>query len=154
MHAVAPHLQNLEQQNADLRQRLAVEARHSFDQRVERAVPNYREIDRNPRWHRWLLSLDPLSGCARQQPLNQAIVGSDANRVISFFRGFLQVDQATGQASLPASGRARSPNKPVYARAQIAHRRGAYAGREAEWARQEADFYTAQREGACSAGSM
>jgi len=62
------------------------------------------------------------------------------------------MDQATGQASLPASGRARSPNKPVYARAQIAqlyslHRRGAYAGREAEWARQEADFYTAQREG-------
>ena len=54
MHAVAPHLQNLEQQNADLRQRLAVEARHPFDQRVERAVPNYREIDRNPRWHRWL----------------------------------------------------------------------------------------------------
>ena len=94
MHAVAPHLQNLEQQNADLRQRLAVEARHSLDQRVERAVPNYREIDQDPRWHRWLLSLDPLSGCARQQPLNQAIVGSDANRVISFFRGFLQVDQA------------------------------------------------------------
>jgi hypothetical protein len=48
VHAVAPHLQNLEQQNAELRQRLAVEGRHSLDQRVERAVPNYREIDRNP----------------------------------------------------------------------------------------------------------
>ena len=124
-----------------MRQRLAVEARHSFDQRVERGVPNYREIDRNPRWHRWLLSLDP-SGCASAEP---AIVGSDANRVISFFRGFLQVDQATGQASSAASGRARSPNKPVYTRAQIAqlyslHRCGAYARREAEWDRQEADF--------------
>ena len=42
------------------------------------------------------------------------------------------------------------PLRPT--RAQITqlyslHRRGAYAGREAEWARQEADFYTAQREG-------
>jgi hypothetical protein len=139
MHAVAPHLQNLEQQNADLRQRLAVEARHSFDQRVERAVPNYREIDRNPRWHRWLLSLDP-SGCASAEP---AIVGSDANRVISFFRGFLQVDQAywpslfarlwTGKVAQQTRLHAR-PDRTAQ------HRRGAYAGREAEWARQEAKY--------------
>jgi hypothetical protein len=27
------------------------------------------------------------------------------------------------------------------------HRKGAYAGREAEWARQEADIFAAQREG-------
>ena len=62
VHAVAFHLQNLEQQNAELRQRLAVEARHSLDQRVEQAIPNYRDIDRDPRWHRWLLTVDPLSG--------------------------------------------------------------------------------------------
>jgi hypothetical protein len=35
LHAVAPHLQNLEQQNSDLRQRLAVEARHRLDQALE-----------------------------------------------------------------------------------------------------------------------
>ena len=42
--------------------------------------------------------------------------------------------------------------KPVYTRNQITkiydqHRRGAYAGREAEWARQEADIIAAGREG-------
>src|SRR6478752_6622152 len=78
VYAVAPHLQNLEQQNSELRQRLAIEARHSLDQRVEQALPNYREIDRDPRWHRWLLSVDPLSGCTRQQLLNQAVASTDA----------------------------------------------------------------------------
>jgi hypothetical protein len=52
LHAVAPHLQNLQQQNAKLRQRLAKEARHRLDQQVEQMVPDFREIDRNPRWHR------------------------------------------------------------------------------------------------------
>ena len=73
LQAVAPHLQNLESQNVALRQRLAVEARHRLDQRVERAVPDYREIDRDPQWHRWLLGVDTLTGRVRQQLLNDAI---------------------------------------------------------------------------------
>src|SRR5580765_2130699 len=52
LHAVAPHLQEIERQNAELRERLAREARRNLDQQVEIAVPNYREIDRDPRWHR------------------------------------------------------------------------------------------------------
>ncbi len=55
LHAVAPHLQASEQQNLELQNRLAREARHRLDQQVERAVPNYREIDQDPRWHQWLL---------------------------------------------------------------------------------------------------
>ena len=46
----------------------------------------------------------------------------------------------------------RSSGKPVYTRDQIqqlysAHRQGAYAGRESEWNRIEADIFAAQREG-------
>ncbi|MGB9317977.1 MAG: hypothetical protein WCB62_23605, partial [Pseudolabrys sp.] len=54
MHAVAPHLQASEQQNLELQNRLAREARARLDAAVERAVPNYREIDQDPRWHQWL----------------------------------------------------------------------------------------------------
>jgi hypothetical protein len=64
-------------------------------------------------------------------------------------------------ASLAAPGRARPasggdaslpPDKPIYTRAQIKqlyeqHRKGAYVGREAEWARQDADIIAAGREG-------
>jgi hypothetical protein len=67
LHAVAPHLQAIEQQNAELRQRLAKESRHRLDQAVEAAIPSYREIDRDPHWHRWLLGTDALSGEIRQR---------------------------------------------------------------------------------------
>jgi hypothetical protein len=179
--AIAPQLQQIEQQNAELRQRLAQEARIRLDQAVELAVPNYREVDRNPRWHNWLLGVDVLSGRVRQQLLNEAIAAAQAPRVISFFKGFLQEEVATGHlepaqysppaapprepaiplASLAAPGRARPatggdaslpPERPTYTRAQIAqlyaaHRKGAYIGREAEWARQDADIIAASREG-------
>jgi hypothetical protein len=181
LHAIAPHLMSLEQQNEELRTRLAKEARRVLDQAVELAVPNYREIDRDPRWHRWLLGIDVLSGRVRQQLLNEAISSAAAPRVISFFRGFLNEEAATGHnesapfshqpaapreaaidlVSLAAPGRARPatggdaglpPDRPIYTRAQIrdlysAHRKGAYVGREAEWARQDADIIAAGREG-------
>jgi hypothetical protein len=179
--ALSPELQEIKQQNAEMQRRLAVEARRNLDQRLELAVPNFRDVDRDPRWHRWLLSLDMLSGRVRQQLLNEAISAADAPRVISFFRGFLQEEQATGHiepspavqqappprtpavdlGSLAAPGRARPatggdasvpPDKPIYSRAQVKqlyeqHRKGAYVGREAEWARLEADMFAAQREG-------
>jgi hypothetical protein len=179
--ALTPHLQQIEQQNAELQRRLAIEARNNLDARVEAAVPNFREIDRDPLWHRWLLGVDVLSGRVRQQLLNEAIATASAPRVISFFRGFQQEAIATGHAepasrplqaeaprtaaidlaSIAAPGRARPAtggeaslpaDKPVYTRAQIAalysaHRKGAYVGREAEWARQDADIIAAGREG-------
>jgi hypothetical protein len=69
VHALSPHLQQLQQQNAQLQRQLAVEARRNLDQRVERAVPNYREIDRNPQWHRWLLGIDELIRSGRSRPV-------------------------------------------------------------------------------------
>lgn len=183
LQAIQPQLQAVEQQNADLRKRLAVESRRRLDQAVELAVPNYRDIDRNPRWHRWLLGIDVFSGRVRQQLLNEAISSASAPRVISFFNGFQQEEVATGHtesapsstprptpmarepavplASLAAPGRARPAtggdasvpsDRPIYTRAQVAqlysaHRKGAYTGREAEWARQDADIIAAGREG-------
>jgi hypothetical protein len=180
MQVMVPELQEVKQQNAELQRRLAIEARRRLDQAVEIGVPNYRDVDRDPRWHRWLLGIDTLSGRVRQQLLNEAISAAAAPRVISFFKGFLQEEAATGHiepaptqqpaapreaaiplASLAAPGRARPatggdasfpPDKPIYTRAQVKtlyeqHRKGAYVGREADWARIEADMFAAQREG-------
>jgi hypothetical protein len=182
METVVPHLQTLEHKNEELRRQLAKEQRRQLDNAVEMAVPDYREIDRNPRWHRWLLGIDVLSGRVRQTLLNEAISVGNAPRVVSFFKSFLSEEVATGHVvesapssqpapaprepaisltSLAAPGRARPAtggnaslpaDKPTYTRAQVKqlyeqHRKGAYVGREAEWARLEADFFTAQREG-------
>jgi hypothetical protein len=64
-----------------------------------------------------------------------------------FFNQFK--NQAAAQSSYYG---ARPSGGAVYTRGQIkqlydAHRRGAYAGREAEWQRQEADIIAASREG-------
>jgi hypothetical protein len=155
LHSVAPILQRQEQLIADLQARQARDRRHRLDQEVEQAIPNYRDFDRDPRWHQWLSGTDGLSGCMRQQLLNEAIASGNTNRVVAFFRQFAsQAGQPSATGSSRAYGRSRtaSAGQPFYSRADItrlydAHRRGAYNGREADWARQEADIFAAQREG-------
>ena len=158
VQAVAPHLQALDQQNHELRQRLAAEARHRLDQQVEAAIPNWRDLDQHPDWHQWLLGIDPLSGELRQNLLNQAKASGDAARCIAFFRSFFNRARPQPHASSshsPSYGARRTSsgiNGPIYTAAQIAKlydqkRRGAYTGREAEWARLEVDIFRAQHEG-------
>jgi hypothetical protein len=160
LHALAPHLQALENSNADLQRRLAREARHNLDQQVERAVPNYREIDRDPRWHRWLTGIDVYTGTSRQALLNIAIQDGSAARVVALFNGFMQ---EAGDIQQPPTQRGQAPGrrssgKPIYSRDQIkqlyrAHQQGAYTGRDAEWARQEVDIIAAGREGRILGGT-
>src|SRR6476646_1303455 len=70
---LSPQLERIERENSRLQQWLGVEARHRMDREVEQAVPNYREIDADSRWHAWLGGVDNLSGRIRQQLLNEAI---------------------------------------------------------------------------------
>jgi len=59
MHTVAPHLQALEQQNADLHAQLMRTTKRTIDQELDREVPNWREINNDPRWLQWLSLPDP-----------------------------------------------------------------------------------------------
>jgi hypothetical protein len=152
LQAVAPHLQDLQQQNVHLQRQLAKEARHRLDQAVERAVPDFREIDRNPRWHRWLLGIDALTGKVRQLLLNDAVASGSVSRVKAFFNGFKAEEADQARAPSGSSRQARSFGKPTSTREQIGqlyeqHRKGAYTGREDEWNKIEADIFAAQREG-------
>ena len=159
LDAVSPHLAHLEQQNAALQQRLAVEARRNLDQRVERAVPNFREIDRNPAWHRFLLGVDALSGRVRQQLLNEAISSGSEQRIAAFFRTFQQ--QAGAQSSpdtaRPTPSRSRSApiGSRVYSHDDIAkiyerRRKGGYT--DDTFNKIEADIFRAQHENRISGG--
>lgn len=111
--AVAPHLQELERQNAELRNHLAREVRRNLDQRLAEAVPNFREIDRDPPWLQWLTGRDALSGQIRQQLLDDAVAKGNAGRVIAFFRGFLQ-EAAAGRHGQPAKLQAGNPSTPEH----------------------------------------
>jgi hypothetical protein len=157
VHAVAPALQGLADENVRLQQQLAREARFRLDAQLAQAVPNYREIDQDSRWHHYLLQYDPLSGRIRQELLNDAIANGNASRVIAFFRGFLQEHSAAAEpaeqhtTAQPAARRRPTSGKPYYTRQKVAElydakRKGAFVGREREWAQIEADLFAAQRE--------
>src|SRR5262249_1051897 len=90
LHATAPELQRLNAQNEALGRQLAQEQRRGLYRSLDVQVPNWREIDNDPRWRQWLLLPHAMSGRPRQQWLNDAIQAADAARVTSFFRGFLQ----------------------------------------------------------------
>ena len=97
------------------------------------------------------MGIDEYTGRVRQLLLNDAIASGSPSRVKAFFEGFRRAERAGGTQAV-SSRQARSFGKRTYTREQIgelyeAHRKGAYAGREAEWARQEADIFSAQREG-------
>jgi hypothetical protein len=115
-------------------------------------VPDYKTIDSDPGWHKWLMQTDLMSGRVRQQLLNEAISAGDARQVKTIFDRY-RGQSANASSHAPASsGRRSSSYKPTYTRQQITqlyeqHRKGAYAGREQEWQRLEHDIIAAGREG-------
>jgi hypothetical protein len=159
VHAVAPQLAQLGQQSQELMRRLALETRARLDREVEAAVPNYREIDEDPRWHQWLRQVDPYNGRIRQELLNDAIAARSAVRAVAFFRGFMREVGQTSAAPVfdwgPGQVLERTRPRPqgrIYSRDEVKrlyelHRKGKFIGREAEWNRLEWEIIRAGREG-------
>jgi hypothetical protein len=152
VHAVAPHLQHLEEQNAELRNRLARTAKRMIDQALDQAIPNWQEINNDPRFHQWLRESDPYSRVARQRLLNEAVEREDANRVIRFFQGF--ISELTGAAPLGPSRdgqpRPAATGQRIYTRPQITkmadlRRKGKID--DQAWARWENELCLASKEG-------
>ena len=102
---VAPRLEDFERRLLSIeggaRQLSVDSAKRSAEAALERAVPNWEQINQNTNFHLWLSQVDPFSGRSRQQMLTEAHNAGDAARVIAFFRGFLAEQTAVTQ---PASG--------------------------------------------------
>jgi hypothetical protein len=121
-HAVAPELQRLHDENAQLQDQLNSATKMALDRELDAAVPNWREINNDPRFHAWLLLPEPYSGVIRDRLLKDAAQAANAQRVISIFRGFLREVGAAGQApASPASQRtSRAPSgQRIYDRSEI-----------------------------------
>jgi hypothetical protein len=166
MQAVAPYLRHLNQQHADLQARQVRDARRALDEKVAQLVPNYRDFDRDSRWHQWLLGIDLMSGRMRQTLLNEAINSGNVSRVVAFFKQFTALpassfqsngafigDRSTGTSSRTTSRRS-SNEKPTYDNAAIARiyerrRKGLIS--DDRWPAIEQDIFAAQREGRVAA---
>lgn len=149
MEAVSPELEAVKQENNELRQTVNQTKRSTVHQVLDDQVPDWRIINRDQRFLRWLSLPDIYSGELRRNLLSRAFSAADAPRVVRFFKGFLDEEQATGHVQVPpgqppakpaprhaavqletlaAPGRAKptggevplAADKPVYTRKQIA----------------------------------
>ncbi len=155
--AMAPKFAAMGQENQRLQAQVAQQAKAGMYNILDEQVPQWREINHNPRFVQWLRLPDIYSGEIRQSMLNRAFQAAQAPRVAAFFKGFVNDEVATGQMAPPtdpraapaprvaavsletlaAPGRARPAtgdsqvplDKPIYSRNQIA------------------DFYTLVRQG-------
>ena len=154
--AMAPVLDRLEERDEQLREGLQRATKTAIDHALDTAVPNWREVNQDPRWFQWLNSPEPYSGYRRQDLLNDATAKGDAGRVIVIFKGFIAA--AGGQPApssrpasvLPASYPAQSSRGRIYSREDITrmaalHRRKAIS--DEEYARWENEFIRAANEG-------
>lgn len=101
VQVMQPKLAALESENKDLRQTIQKNAFANVNQTLDQQITNWREINKSQEFKRWLSLLDVYSGQVRGKMLNAAYKAADAPRVLAFFTGFLQDQQATGHDPQP-----------------------------------------------------
>lgn len=117
--AVAPDLATVRQETTAVNQRVAKQTKSVLADQLTGLMPNWREIDRSPRFKNWLSLPDLYSGAVRVKLLNAAIQAGQASRVIAFYQGFLTEEAATGALDPdpppvdPATNPARQPAVPL-----------------------------------------
>lgn len=147
--ALGQDIDTIRNENSQLKQRVTQSSQQGVVQALDRDVPNWRQVNMDPRFKRWLSLRDIYSGGVRKQMLDAAYQAANAPRVLAFFNGFISDEAATGQTEpellseqprnsaprqaavplerLASPGRARPAggdtavpvDKPVFTRAQI-----------------------------------
>jgi uncharacterized protein YdhG (YjbR/CyaY superfamily) len=173
--ALRQKLTNLEAQFQGTAKQQQERGRFEMEAALDRALPQWRDINVLPDFHAWLALPDMYSGAIKHELLRTAYAQNNSPRVLSFFKGFLDQEAALvpqGQQSQPpaengrlsledfaAPGRAKTSattqvpaEKPIITRAQISQfyadsAAGRYRGRETEKAQLEEMIFAAEREG-------
>ena len=147
--AVGPELEQLRADNNRLQKQVLTTSKKDLFASLDRAVPDWRNINRHPQFLAWLRLPNIYTNQVRHVMLKQAVDGADAPKAIALFRDFLAEAAATGQQvssaqveqqapaaprapaldletlaapgrARPASGDSQVPSeKPIYTRAQI-----------------------------------
>lgn len=95
--AVGPELERLRSENQRLTQRVSSSVKRELFASLDRAVPNWRQINVSPQFKSWLRLPNIYTGQIRHQMLMAAVDGAEAPKAIALFRDFLAEAAATGQ---------------------------------------------------------
>jgi len=125
---------------------IAVARRRELEIALDRAVPDWREIQNDPWWVGWLTTTHLYSELSRQRHFDAAAARGDAEGVAQFFRDFL----AWRPPRAPSPVGPAPDGKRIYTRDDIVqaardHRRGRIS--ETDYQRLFADIVRAGREG-------
>ena len=147
LEATAPEIEALRAENLRLNQAVTSSGKRGMFADMDRAVPNWRQINKSPQFAGWLALPNIYTGRPRKATLDEAVAGARAPIVIALMQDFLREAGVTSQAapvhpveqplvprtaavpleSLAAPGRAKPApgdtqvpaDKPTYTRAQI-----------------------------------
>jgi hypothetical protein len=86
--AVSPALNQLRQENAQLRQMAARSQNANIQAALDREVRDWRSTYADPAFSTWLESPDDYSAATRSQLLRHAVANGDSSRVVAIYRGF------------------------------------------------------------------
>lgn len=170
-------LGQLQQQLGGVSGAIAYSSQERMYQDLNKAVPNWEQINDMPEWHAWLKNPDPMTGIIRQSILTNAHQRSQTSQVVGVFERFMAENNIQSVPTLPppanngytssqqfdlkalaAPGKAKEGQSTVpqlqrtYSAADIKnfyHDRtfGKYAGREKEADAIEQDILLASKEG-------
>src|SRR3990167_570098 len=168
--ALNDKIARLEQSITGVGETVAKTAAETFDEALERRVPDWRTTNTDPAFMAWLSEEEGLSGHTRLGLLNAAYGASDLVRTAKFFTAFRElnakpttiapkVDNVTKLVSPGKPGSAATPapapaNADIWSKADIARlyddkRSGRIT--QAQFDEYERDLFAAQREGRLAA---
>lgn len=110
--AMMPYVRQLEAKVAELSGNVASVGTHvagSDRQKmmdfIDTSMPNWRDINKNPKFLEWLALPDPYSGAIRQEMLDKAYGRNNGPQVLAFFNGFLKDEAVVDpQTAKPDAG--------------------------------------------------
>lgn len=164
-------LDKLEQENTELRKQLSSTGAQigelTFEQRLHRAIPDFQQVNADPKWFAWLDQIEPLLGVPRRAIAMQAMERGDEQTVARFVSAFKQTqapvaavtDQRQAELSrqvqpnrTPTADRTVAPTAKTYTEAQAVETFNRVRvlnsqGKFAEAAKLEAEISAAYMEG-------
>lgn len=107
-----PRVEQAEAKAGSAERTTAKTARDRTMEAILAAVPNFEVVNKDPEFLRWLGEEDEFSGEPRQALLTRAFNKHDAQRVIRFFKTYLQQTGVSTGGELVADTPPAAPNSP------------------------------------------
>lgn len=113
---VADKVERVEKNASQVSQNMAQSRQQETIRQLAAAVPGWEEQNTDEGFLAWLDQNDPYAGQPRGSLLSNAFVNNDANRVITFFNGYLNENAAVrpeASETAPETDKSKEPQTPM-----------------------------------------